>query len=161
MILLKTFERSAWLAELKVSYRRKRRGDPGPEALPRDCSTAQTAVEYLRSVWDEDRLEYAEDFVLVCLNNALEPLGWVRVATGGLDQAVVDPRVVFGVALQTAATGIIVAHNHPTGRVEPSEDDRSITRRLKDAGEVLRIKLLDHIILTREKAFSFADHGLL
>ncbi len=161
MIVLKTFERSARLAELKVSYKRIRKAETGQVRMPWVCSTPQTAEEYLRSVWDKDRIEYAEDFVVLCLNNAVEPLGWVRVATGGLDYAAVDPRIVFGVALQTAATRIIVAHNHPAGSLSPSPEDKAMTRKLKEAGELLRIPLLDHIILGRDGAYSFAEHGLL
>ena len=97
MIVLKTFERSARLAELKVSYKRRQKAEPGQVRMPWVCSTPQTAEEYLRSVWDKDRIEYAEDFVVLCLNNAIEPIGWVRVATGGLDYAAVDPRIVFAV----------------------------------------------------------------
>jgi DNA repair protein RadC len=161
MIVLKTFERSAKLAELKVSYKRRKQAEPGQVRMPFVCSTPKTAEEYLSSVWDKDRIEYAEDFLVVYLNNAIEPLGWVRVATGGLDYAAVDPRVVFGVALQTAATRIIVAHNHPAGSLVPSPEDRQTTRRLKEAGELLRIQLLDHIILGRDAAYSFAEQGLL
>jgi DNA repair protein RadC len=161
MIELKTFERSARLAELKVSYKRRQKAEPGQVRMPWVCSTPKTVEEYLRSVWDMDRIEYAEDFVVLCLNNAIEPLGWVRVATGGLEYAAVDPRIVFGVALQTAATRIIVAHNHPAGSLSLSPEDKAMTRKLKEAGELLRIPLLDHIILGRDGAYSFAEHGLL
>jgi len=157
MIVLKNFERSARLAELKVSYKRRMRGEPGQIAMPWASLTPQTAAEYLRGVWDDDRFDYVEDFVVVCLSTVLEPLGWVRVSSGGLDHVVVDPRVIFGVALQTAATGILVAHNHPSGGVSPSEEDRAVTRRLKEAGKLIGIKLVDHIILTRTDAYSFAD----
>ena len=83
------------------------------------------------------------------------------MSSGGLNAAVVDPRVVFAVALQTASVAIIVAHNHPSGGLSPSGRDREVTRRLKQAGELLGIAVLDHVILTRESSFSFQEHGLL
>jgi len=157
MIVLKNFERSARLAELRVSYKRRAKTEPGQLTMPFACTTPQTAEEYLRSIWDEDRFDYAEDFLVLCLNTSLEPLGWVRVSSGGQNQVAVDPRVIFGVALQTAAASIIVAHNHPSGRVEPSAEDRAVTKRLREAGAIIGVQLIDHIILSRVAAYSFAD----
>ena len=161
MIMLKKFERSAHLAELKVSYKRRRKTDPAQVSMPWVVSGCQSAAEYLRSVWSEDRFDYCEDFVMVCLNAAGEPIGWVRLATGGINSASVDPRVVFGVALVAAATSIIVAHNHPSGNLEPSQADKLVTRRIKEAGNMIGVQLLDHIILSRTDSFSFAEQGLL
>ena len=73
-----------------------------------------------------------------------------------VNSTMIDPRVVFGIALQTASSAIVVAHNHPSGSLDPSEHDRQITEQLKDAGRLLRITVLDHLILTREGAFSLA-----
>ena len=78
-----------------------------------------------------------------------------------INSAAVDPRVVFGVALVSAAASIIVAHNHPSGSLEPSDADKSLTRRLRQAGEMIGVKVLDHLILSRTDAYSFAEHGLL
>ena len=156
VVTLDRFERSPRLAELKVAYRsrtkaEKRQPIRGPEDVER----------YLRAVWNKSTLELVEEFVVVCLNGSHQAIGWVKVSTGGLNSSSVDPRVVFAIALQTASTAIIVAHNHPSGSLEPSECDRDVTRRLKEAGDLLGIKVLDHVILTREASFSFADRGLL
>lgn len=156
VVTLDRFERSPRLAELKVAYRsrtkaEKRQPIRGPEDVER----------YLRAVWNKDTLELVEDFVVVCLNGSHQAIGWVKVSTGGLTRTQVDPRVVFAIALQTASTAIIVAHNHPSGNLEPSRDDQEVTRRLKEAGTMLGIKVLDHVILTRESSFSFADSGML
>lgn len=161
MIQLKSFERAPHLAELKVSYKRRRQSDNGQLKMPWIVSTAVDAVQYLRSVWDKDRLELLEEVVLVCLNTRLEVLGWVKVAQGGISTTSVDPRIVFGVALQVAAARIVLAHNHPAGTAAPSPEDRSLTARLKDAGLLLRIELVDHIILTKGSHFSFKEEGLL
>lgn len=95
--------------------------------------------------------------MVVCLNNAHEVLGWVRIASGGMDAVNVDPRLVFGVALQAASAAIIVAHNHPGGNCDPSQEDWVVTERLKRAGELLNIRMLDHLILGRDGCFSFAS----
>lgn len=161
MIELKAFERSPHLAELKVAYRRGRRENNRQTKFPWALTSPTTAERYLRSIWNKDTIEFVEDFVVVCLNTAREVLGWVKVASGGIDFSAVDPRVVFGIALQTAATGIIVAHNHPSSSLEPSPEDKRLTRRLKEAGELLGIQVLDHIIITKNAALSLAEVGLL
>jgi DNA repair protein RadC len=161
MIELKSFERSPNLAELKVSYRRRRRVDRDQLTLPWMLSSSYTAEKYLRSVWNPDTLELVEEFLVICLNGRHEVLGWVKVASGGFNSAPVDPRVVFSIALKTAASAILLAHNHPSTCLEPSAEDKEVTARLKDAGALLGIRVLDHVILTADGAFSFADAGLL
>lgn len=83
------------------------------------------------------------------------------VATGGLTDCVVEPRAVFGLALREGAAGVIVVHNHPSGEPEPSEDDVLLTRRLEEAGIVLGVPLLDHVIVAEGGGYSFAERGLL
>ncbi len=99
--------------------------------------------------------------MVVCLNASLGVLGWVRLHTGGLDGSQVDPRLVFAVALQTASVAIIVAHNHPSGSLVPSEQDRQLTRRLAEGAKLLGLRLLDHLIVNREGHYSFAAAGLI
>lgn len=161
MIALKTFHRSPQLAELKVSYKRRNVAQDRQLRMPWIVTSSQTAEEYLRTVWDTSKLELVEDFYVVCLNSAHEALGWVRVSSGGFDRTTVDGRLIFGIALQAASSAVIVAHNHPSGNLKPSNEDRAVTARLKAAGELLHIPVLDHIILGRDAAFSFADAGLL
>ena len=160
MITLKSFDRSPNLAELKVSYRRRRKSEVGQLPMPWIIASSVTAETYLRSVWDGDTLELVEEFLVVCLNGGHEVLGWVKVSRGGFRHAPVDPRVVFAVALQAASSAIILAHNHPGGTLEASPEDIRLTRRLSEAGKLLGISVLDHIILTKEKALSMADAGL-
>ncbi len=161
MIMLKTFERSPNFAEMKVSYRRGKGRDTKQLAMPFVVSNPISCEEYLRTIWDKDTLELREEFIVLCLNTANEALGWVKLATGGIDVALIDPRLVFGVALQAAAPAIIIAHNHPGGSLFPSPEDRALTRRLREGAEILRIRLVDHVILTARGAFSFAQEGLL
>ena len=161
MITLKTFERTPSLAELKVSYRRGRPKDGKQEKMPFFAASPIGCEKYLRSVWDADTLELREEFVLLCLSGAHEVLGWVRLHTGGFGHAPVDLRLVLGVALQTASSAVVVAHNHPGGGLAPSPEDIALTGRLKEAAGLMGIRLLDHLILTRDGCYSFADAGMM
>jgi DNA repair protein RadC len=157
--LLDTFDRTPTLAELKVSYRRGRVRSGKRKSLdaPYVIFGAPDAVTYFRRIWNRDTIELREELVMLCLNSANEVLGWINIASGGLDSATVDPRIIFGIALQTASSGIIVAHNHPSGSLTPSPQDARITDRLRSGGEVLGIRFLDHLIISRDGYFSFAE----
>lgn len=144
------------MSEIKAVYRSRTRIRERKQIL-----NEQTATDYIRTIWNKDTLELTEDFVIVCLNTANHAIGWVKVSSGGLDAARVDPRVVFALALQVGASALILAHNHPSGEVVPSPEDKIVTKRLTDAGALLQIRVLDHIIIGKDTAFSFADHGLI
>lgn len=161
MISLKTFDRTPSLAELKVSYRRGRPRTDKQERMPFLVASSVSCEKYLRSLWDEDTIELREEFVLLCLNGAHEVLGWVRLHTGGFNHSPVDVRLVIGVALQTASSAVVVAHNHPSGGLNPSAEDVAVTRRIHEAAGLMGIRLLDHLILTRDGYYSFADAGTL
>lgn len=102
-----------------------------------------------------------ERFLCICLNGAHE-VSAVRVVSVGLaNRAIVHPREVFAEAIETRSCAIIVAHNHPSGRMEPSAEDIDITERLRRAGEILGISLVDHIIFSQDKWLSMVEAGLL
>ncbi len=159
MITLKTFDRTPSLAELKVSYRRGRPKDTSQTAMPFLVASPVSCEQYLRRVWDEGTIELREEFVVLCLNGSHDVLGWIRLCTGGFNHAQVDIRLLLGVALQTASTAIIVAHNHPSGRLKPSAEDDALTRKIADACELVGLRLLDHIILSRDSFYSYVDNG--
>ena len=102
-----------------------------------------------------------EEFSVLVLNRANRVLGYARISQGGLSGTVADPKVIFQIALKSNSCSIIIAHNHPSGNTQPSEADIQLTRKLKDAGAVLDLPVLDHLILTSEGYYSFADEGLL
>ena len=102
-----------------------------------------------------------EEFWVAYLNKAHRVLQAERVGQGGWTSTLADVRVVYELALRLKATAVIVAHNHPSGVVQPSEADKDLTKRLVKAGDFLEIKLLDHIIVGQQDYFSFADQGLL
>ncbi len=95
------------------------------------------------------------------MNRANKVLGLFEVSTGGISGTVADPKIIFTAALKGGASGIIVAHNHPSGNLTASQSDIDLTRKLKEAGKFLEIQLLDHVIVTTEGYFSFADEGLI
>ena len=161
MITLKTFERTPSLAELKVSYRRGRPKTHKQDRMPFFVSSPVSCEKYLRSVWDDDTMELREEFILLCLNGAHEVLGWVKLHTGGFNHSPVDLRLVLGIALLTASTAVIIAHNHPSGSLTPSPEDMALTRRLKEAGALIGVNVLDHLILTRDGYCSFSESSWL
>lgn len=153
-INLQVFECKPKLAELKLSYR-KPKPRKTSEKTPVQINTPERAIEYLRKVWNTDTLELREEFVLVCLSNSLHANGWIRLYAGGFHDCSVDVRLLLGVALQTASSAILVAHNHPSGNVMPSIQDRKLTEQIARACRIMSIRLLDHLILTVNDSYSF------
>lgn len=103
--------------------------------------------------------EGQELFLVFLLNVRNRVIGYVEAARGGLDACPVDPRVVFRAAVVAGSSAIVVAHNHPSGEVEPSPEDLAFTKRLKAAGELLGIAVLDHVIVTDRDRYSLAEAG--
>jgi len=102
-----------------------------------------------------------EEFWAVFLNQNNRVISKTRLSSGGINQSVVDIRILFKNALEHFATGIIVAHNHPSGNLKPSQEDLKITKQIAEAGKILNIQLLDHLILSQNSYLSFADENLL
>ena len=114
-------------------------------------------VQVLRNVFDADTIQWTEEFIIVCLNRAHKIIGTCKVGMGGFTGVVCDPKVIMTIALQSSATSLILAHNHPSGNLKPSDADRKMTDKIKQACNLLDINLLDHIILTDESFYSFAE----
>lgn len=153
MITLHSSEYTSSHAELKVSYRRDR---PDGGRPPPAVRSATSCERYLRSIWDDDTFDLREEFVVVCLTAGLHVIGWVKLSVGGMTHAAVDPRLVFGVALKAAAAGLVVAHNHPSGSPSPSADDVILTQRLAQGAKPLGLRLVEHMILTRDSVYCFS-----
>lgn len=102
-----------------------------------------------------------EEFWAVYVNQNNRVLAKSKLTTGGISQSLVDIRILFKEALDNFATGVIIAHNHPSGNLNPSQDDLHITRQIAEAGKLLQVKLLDHLIITQNSFLSFAEEGLL
>jgi len=102
-----------------------------------------------------------EEFWLVLLNRANKVIRTQNISQGGVSGTIADPKIIFNHALNLLASGIILVHNHPSGNTKPSEADKRLTRQLVEAGKLLEIAVLDHIIFTDNNYFSFADENLL
>ncbi len=144
------------VAEIRLTYK----SDVKPSLRPK-ISSSKDAYDVLRNNWDDSRIEFIEQFKVMLLNRAQKVLGIFDVSTGGVSGTVADPKIIFAAAIKANASGIIVAHNHPSGNLRASQADIDLTKRLKEGGKVLEVQLLDHVILTTEGYFSFADEGLI
>ena len=102
-----------------------------------------------------------EEFWVLYLNQGNFVVKKEQISKGGINQTAVDVRIIMKIALEERATSILIAHNHPSGNLRPSKADIEITRKIKEAGKILDIELLDHLILTQKTYFSFADEGIL
>ncbi len=141
--------------EVELIYR-KRVSSPGIVV-----AREETAIQILRSAWDSNKIELIEQFKVLLLDTGNSCLGVADIASGGLDSCPVDPRLVFATALKAKATQIIVAHNHPSGNLKPSDSDINLTKKLCAAGAILGIPVLDHFILTKDSHKSFAAANLI
>jgi DNA repair protein RadC len=102
-----------------------------------------------------------EVFAVVFLNRANKVNHFEILSSGGISHTIVDPRLIFKKALDVKATSLILCHNHPSGNLRPSRQDEELTARLKEAGNLIEIRIIDHLIVSDEGYYSFADEGLL
>ncbi len=142
------------LTELKVSYK------PKKVAGPR-VTSAESAYEVLRSIFNQDLIDLREEFVCLFLNRANMIKGWYQISTGGISGTVADPKLILGIALKTASCCLILSHNHPSGNMKPSDADIKLTEKIKNACKFMDIQVLDHIIVSSSGYLSFADEGFL
>ncbi len=144
------------VAEITLTYRTKVKAKERPQ-----IKSSFDAFVVLTKQWS-DLIEYQEEFNLLLLNRANKVLGIYNVSKGSSSGTVVDAKLVFAAAITANATSIILAHNHPSGNLQPSQQDIDLTKKLVKAGEVLDIKIFDHLILTPDDGyFSFADESLI
>jgi DNA repair protein RadC len=122
----------------------------------------EDAYSICKEIFFADSFAWTESCVLLCLNTANKVLGYYKVSHGGISGTIVDPKVIFTVALNCVGTrSIIISHNHPSGSLKPSAADFASMDTIKRAGKILDIPLLDSLIITENGYYSFADHGHL
>ena len=146
----------ALVAEIQLSYH--------PQVKPSQRPTVTNSREVYQlffNNWDADRIELQEQFKVMLLNRSSRVLGIVDISTGGIGGTLADPKLIFATALKAGASSIILAHNHPSGQLTPSQADRNLTRKIADGGKLLDISVFDHVILTADSYFSFADEGII
>ena len=144
------------LRELTVRYSVRKDCDGQPIVVGRDLGNpSETAASLVTMLQDEP----SEVFAILCVTTKYRVIAYHEVSRGTLDATLVHPREVFKVALLANAAAIILTHNHPSGDPSPSPDDVQLTRRLVDAGALLGVQVLDHIIVGDSRYYSFKEAG--
>lgn len=142
------------VAALELGRRRK---EQDPEEKPK-ITSSKDAFDLLKG----EMMDLPnEEFWVLLVNRANRVIKKKRISEGGVSGTVADPKIIYKMALEELACGIIVAHNHPSGNLQASQSDIDLTRKLKEAGKFLEIQLLDHIIIANQKYLSFADEGMI
>jgi DNA repair protein RadC len=145
------------ISEVSLIYRSKVKASDRPQVK---CS--KDAYNIFMENWNSDIIEFVEEFKILLMNRSNSVLGILEISKGGISGTVTDVRVIFQAAIKGNASGIICAHNHPSGNLNPSESDTRLTQKIKEAGNLMDIQLLDHLILTTDdNYYSFPDNGLL
>lgn len=142
------------IAALELGRRRK---ELDPEEKPK-ITGSKDAFEIVRGNLQDIP---HEEFWIVLVNRANRVIRKHQISQGGVAGTVADPKMIFKVAIEELASGIILAHNHPSGNLTASQADVDLTKKMKEAGKLLEIQVLDHIIVAGQKYFSFADEGML
>ena len=144
------------VSEIEIQYRNKVKSTDRLK-----ISGSKDAEEIFRPIF-QDLIEHREAMYCLYLNRANKVLGYFLVGLGGVSGVVADPKLIFQTALKANASGIILAHNHPSGNATPSQADIDLTKKVKEGARLLEMSLLDHVILLPDNGyFSFADEGFL
>jgi DNA repair protein RadC len=144
------------VCEVKISYR------PKVKPSERPCLMSSADIfKFLKEngVFHPDTIELRESFKVMLLNSANRLLGIAHLSEGGVSRTEVDMRHVMQAAILANAAGIVLCHNHPSGNVQPGTADDRMTERVKAASEIFDIRVLDHIVLSSEGYYSYADEG--
>ena len=144
---------SSVINEIEITYKHKVK----PSNQPKITSSGDT-YRYVLPMWKD--IDYRESFAVLLLSRANRILGLRWVSTGGVISTVVDTKIIFQAALMAHATSVILLHNHPSGQLTASDADIKITRNLKEAGTILDITVLDHVIFSSDGYYSMADEGI-
>ena len=153
---IETLPKENIVAEIELIYK--------PRIKIRDLpkiQSPQEAYELFLSAWDKSKLQFVEQFKIMLLNRANRVLGICTLSTGGTNSTVIDMKILFVVAIKTNSSSIIVAHNHPSGNLVPSDVDRSLTVKIKSASKLMEVSLQDHLIVTEDGYYSFTEEGAL
>lgn len=153
---IEMFEETNMVSEVELVYHSKVR--PADRPL---VKSSKDVYQLLLRTWNKDTIDLLEEFKVILLNRAGRVIGIYNLAKGGLTSTIADPKLILAAALKAAACSIMLAHNHPSGNTKPSKADEEQTRKIKEGAAFLDIKVLDHLIVTPDEYFSFADEGLL
>ncbi|WP_228400739.1 JAB domain-containing protein [Chryseobacterium taeanense] len=142
------------MAELLVSY--------SPNIISEQkISNSRETYSLITNHWNLDTMEMYEEVKIILFNRANKALGVYDLSKGGMSSSIIDVKIILSIVLKTLASGIILVHNHPSGNLVPSKFDIDVTQKLKSACDLMDVAFLDHLIISKENYFSFADDGLL
>jgi len=140
------------ISEIKVSYSNLNENNT-------KITSSKSAYDLIISNWNLDTIEYQEEVKILMLNRANFVLGIHELSKGGTNCCIVDIKMVLSISLKCNADSIILIHNHPSGNLNPSESDKILTMKINDGCKMIDINLLDHLIITNGKYYSFRDEG--
>ncbi|EDM35967.1 DNA repair protein [Pedobacter sp. BAL39] len=144
------------IPEIKLMYNPRVKASDRPKV-----GNAKETYKIFIQDWNRHKIYLIEQFKILLIDKRMSVLGIVTIGSGGLDGVYVDPKMVFAPAIISGASAIVLAHNHPSGEVTPSPADIKLTNDLVTLGEILHVKVLDHLIVTRGHYFSFIDNQLI
>lgn len=144
------------VAEVELVYKTTVKPSQRPK-----INSVKDCYELLKELWNENTIEMQEEFKVMLLNRGNKVIGVYEASAGGLTGTVADPRLILAAAIKSLAVSIILSHNHPSGNLKPSRADEELTQKIKVAASYHDIRVIDHIIITSEGYYSFANEGLL
>lgn len=147
---------TAKIAKIKISYRNKIH--PDNRIIVKD---SKDAYHLLLKSWNKNYIQIVEEAKLLMLDKRNACLGVADLFRGGTASCIIDPKIVLATSLVSGASGIILAHNHPSGNLKPSKSDIDITRTISNGASIVGLRLLDHMIITPHGFYSMLDKGLL
>jgi DNA repair protein RadC len=144
------------VAEVELVYKTNVKASERPQ-----IRTSHDSFAILKEVWDDNKINMLEQFKVLLLNRANRVIGVYDASSGGITGTIADSRLILAAAIKSLSVSIILSHNHPSGNSKPSRADEELTSRIKSACQYHDIKVLDHVIVTSEGYYSFADEGLI
>ncbi|RZJ51686.1 MAG: DNA repair protein [Flavobacterium sp.] len=144
------------VCEVQLTYKPKFNPSERPQ-----ISSSKQCYDILIQHWNLGLIGFLEEFKIILLNRNNRVLGLVNVSMGGISGTVVDPKVVFVIALKANASGLVLCHNHPSGNLNPSNADIKLTAKLKEGAKLLEIEIHDHLIISEHGYYSMADEGVI
>lgn len=144
------------VAEVELIYKTTVKASQRPQ-----IRSSQDSFSLLKEIWDENKINMLEEFKVLLLNRGNKVIGVYKASSGGITATIADSRLILATAIKSLSTSIILSHNHPSGNLKPSAADQDLTLKIKSACQYHDIKVLDHVIVSSEGYYSFADEGLL
>ncbi|WP_271783848.1 JAB domain-containing protein [Aquimarina algiphila] len=143
--------------EIKISYRGELKS-----SMWHKIGNSHDAAELLFEDWDKNTIGIQETFKVVLLNNSNKVKGVYQLSQGGITGTLIDLRILFAVILKSLSVAVILVHNHPSGKLQPSDADKRLTNKIRKASKLFDITILDHLIFAPDgDYYSFADNGIL